>query len=290
MKIIFAAAFVFYSSVSFSQNVGIGIATPDEKLQVDSIIRVGKNEVIPQGSLRQNLIKFGDGNFTTIGEQQKDDRLVLNAGSFSFTTGKVGIGVDSAREMLDVNGGIIIRNSSSNIAGAIRYNAASAALEYRDSEKWNSTKNTYLTKTSYFFEDTSRNIEVNVAQTDLIIPDAGTYLVNYYVNAYNTYFLSGTPTYTFDKYVYRTDVYLYEKNSSTLFQRMKIDNIEISSGGTGEGYAEYFRLPSHEISGVVVMQLLANSKVGIKLKQRTDTNGFGKMRIEQCIITAVKLY
>ena len=257
---------------------------------MDSIIRVGKNEVIPQGSLRQNLIKFGDGNFTTIGEQQKDDRLVLNAGSFNFTTGKVGIGVDSAREMLDVNGGIIIRNSSSNIVGAIRYNAASAALEYRDSEKWNSTKNTYLTKTSYFFEDTSRNIEVNVAQTDLIIPDAGTYLINYYVNAYNTYFLSGTPTYTLDKYVYRTDVYLYEKNSSTLFQRMKIDNIEISSGGTGEGYAEYFRLPSHEISGVVVMQLLANSKVGIKLKQRTDTNGFGKMRIEQCIITAVKLY
>ena len=90
----------------FAQNVGIGITTPDEKLHVDSVIRVGKNAVIAAGSTRKNTIKFGDGNFATIGEQDKDDRLVLNAGSFSFKTGNVGIGVDSAKDKLDVNGDI----------------------------------------------------------------------------------------------------------------------------------------------------------------------------------------
>jgi hypothetical protein len=95
---------VLFSLNVFAQNIGIGTTTPDEKLQVDSVIRIGKNAIIPTGSTRKNTIKFGDGNFATISEQDKDDRLVLNAGSFSFRTGNVGIGLDSATEKLDVNG------------------------------------------------------------------------------------------------------------------------------------------------------------------------------------------
>lgn len=75
-----------------------------------------------------------------------------------------------------------------------------------------------------------------------------------------------------------------------MYQRMKIDNVETSSAGTGAGFTESFSLQPHEISGVVVMQLAANSKVGIKMKQTTETNGFAKMRINLCTITAVRLY
>ena len=100
----------------FAQNVGIGITTPDEKLHVDSVIRIGKNAIIAAGSTRKNTIKFGDGNFATIGEQDKDDRLVLNAGSFSFKTGNVGIGVDSAKDKLDVVG-------NANFTGQLKLNS-----------------------------------------------------------------------------------------------------------------------------------------------------------------------
>ena len=106
MKPLITILFLFFCATSFAQNVGIGTTTPDEKLQVDSVIRIGKNAVIATGSTRKNTIKFGDGNFATIGEQDKDDRLVLNAGSFSFRTGNVGIGLDSATEKLHVNGDI----------------------------------------------------------------------------------------------------------------------------------------------------------------------------------------
>jgi hypothetical protein len=106
MKHIFTTIALFFTTTTFAQNVGIGTTTPDEKLQVDSVIRIGKNAIITSGSTRKNTIKFGDGNFATIGEQDKDDRIVLNAGSFSFRTGNVGIGLDSATEKLHVNGDI----------------------------------------------------------------------------------------------------------------------------------------------------------------------------------------
>ncbi len=115
MKQFFSIVAFFFNVQVIAQNVGIGIATPDEKLQVDSIIRVGKNAVIPLNGTKQNLIKFGDGNFVTVGEQDKDDRLVMKASSFTFKTGSVGIGVDSAKEKLDVAG-------NANISGQLKLN------------------------------------------------------------------------------------------------------------------------------------------------------------------------
>lgn len=107
------------SSFSFAQNVGIGTSTPDEKLQVDCVIRIGKNQTIALESSRQNLVKFGDGNFVTVGEQDKDDRLVLKASSFTFKNGKVDIGVDSVKDILDINGALIINNTNNNNKGGI---------------------------------------------------------------------------------------------------------------------------------------------------------------------------
>jgi hypothetical protein len=115
MKQLITLASLFFTTTVFSQNVGIGISTPDEKLQVDSTIRVGKNEIINIGSSRKNTVKFGDGDFVTVGEQDKDDRLVMKAGSFTFKNGSVGIGVDSAKEKLDIAG-------NANITGQLKFN------------------------------------------------------------------------------------------------------------------------------------------------------------------------
>ncbi|NOU38137.1 MAG: hypothetical protein HOO89_05445 [Ferruginibacter sp.] len=127
MKFFFTLTILLYTSSTFAQNVGIGIAIPDEKLQVDSTIRVGKNAIIVQGSTKKNTIKFGDGDYVTIGEQNKDDRLVLNAGSFSFANGNVGIGVDSATEKLDINGLIKIRSGAPAVGKVLTSDAIGRA-------------------------------------------------------------------------------------------------------------------------------------------------------------------
>ncbi len=111
---------------AFSQNVGIGITSPDEELQVDSVIRIGKNSTITNGINRRNVIKFGDGNFVYIAEQDKDDRLVLKATSFSFRDGNIGVGIDSATAAIDVSGQIRLRSG----AGTAGHVLTSDALGY----------------------------------------------------------------------------------------------------------------------------------------------------------------
>jgi hypothetical protein len=78
-----------------SGNVGIGVSGFGlvEKFQVDANMKVG-NIVWTSGNDR--VIKFGDGNFVTIGETGQDDRMGLTARNFIFTpsssyTGYVGI-------------------------------------------------------------------------------------------------------------------------------------------------------------------------------------------------------
>jgi hypothetical protein len=174
-----------YNNAS-AQNVGIGITTPDEKLQVDSVIRIGKNAIITAGSTRKNTIKFGDGNFATIGEQDKDDRLVLNAGSFTFKTGKIGIGIDSAREMLDVNGGVIIGNTITNNLGAIKYTVADSSFQGFDNTRWKSLINNFeivgedAANLPSSFSSNSRNQYLPIPGYNYTIPKSGNYLVLLY--------------------------------------------------------------------------------------------------------------
>jgi hypothetical protein len=141
MKQLITILFLFFCVNVFAQNVGIGTTTPDEKLQVDSVIRIGKNAVIPIGSTRKNTIKFGDGNFATIGEQDKDDRIVLNAESFSFRNGNVGIGVDSAIAKLDVVGSLKITNGTQGVGKVLTSDAAGNATwanaAYGNTERFN---------------------------------------------------------------------------------------------------------------------------------------------------------
>jgi hypothetical protein len=65
-------------SISYSQNVGIGTVTPNEKLNVDSgNIRIGKNTWFTPSSSRFLLI--GDGDFISLGESEGDDILTIRA-------------------------------------------------------------------------------------------------------------------------------------------------------------------------------------------------------------------
>jgi Chaperone of endosialidase len=75
-------ALVFISTNLTAQNVGISITTPTEKLHVDSgNIKIGKAVWSPTN---KSLLKFGDGNFITIGEEEADDRLTIKAAELFF--------------------------------------------------------------------------------------------------------------------------------------------------------------------------------------------------------------
>lgn len=60
-----------------AQNVGIGTITPTEKLHVDSgNIKIGK---LVWSGVNIPFLKFGDGDYVTLGEEEADDRLTIRA-------------------------------------------------------------------------------------------------------------------------------------------------------------------------------------------------------------------
>ena len=100
---------------SYCQNVGIGTNTPLEKLHVDSgHIKIGK-AILSTG--QTNLIKFGDGDFVTLGEALSDDQMVLTASHFLLRanggTGRVGINTTAfPAAQLEVNGNVRITDGN----------------------------------------------------------------------------------------------------------------------------------------------------------------------------------
>jgi microcystin-dependent protein len=85
----------------YCQNIGIGISTPSEKLNIDSgNVRIGNGVWSTVANSR--LLYFGDQNFISIGEEESDDVLSLQAKEFRFRpsasgySGNVGIGITSS--------------------------------------------------------------------------------------------------------------------------------------------------------------------------------------------------
>ncbi len=119
MKLFFMAVLCLCTTVLYAQNVGIGVTTPLEKLHVDQNIRIGVGSW--SSPLFNRYIKFGDGNYVTIGEVGLDDRLEFsarefifrNSGAYGVNNGKVGINTTgSPAAYLDVNGNVKITDGT----------------------------------------------------------------------------------------------------------------------------------------------------------------------------------
>ena len=150
-KFLFLIITIFTICLQLSaQNVGINVPAPVESLQVDSTIKVGKSQAIgPATPNRKNRVKFGDGEYVTIGEEINDDKLYLRFGdlilkqsSGSLGSGFVGIGIDSATAGLDVEGSLRFRTgaaagrvltSDANGNATWQTNAAGLSLPYSGS-------------------------------------------------------------------------------------------------------------------------------------------------------------
>lgn len=102
-----------------AQRVGIGITNPQEKLHVDSSIKIGLSPW--SSSIHNRFFKIGDGNGVTIGETGRDDRLEFSAREFLFRSsgqypdglGRVGINISTAPSaFLEVNGNVKITDGT----------------------------------------------------------------------------------------------------------------------------------------------------------------------------------
>ncbi len=78
IKLYMLSIFLIVMKNVIAQNVGISNPAPAEKLHVDSgNIKLGN--AVWETAANTKLLKFGDGNFVTIGEDEGDDRLVVKA-------------------------------------------------------------------------------------------------------------------------------------------------------------------------------------------------------------------
>jgi hypothetical protein len=81
-KILLMVAGLLGNLICGAQNVGIGNPTPTEKLHIDSgSIKIGK---LVWSGVNIPFLKFGDGNFITIGEEEADDKLTIRAKEIYF--------------------------------------------------------------------------------------------------------------------------------------------------------------------------------------------------------------
>ena len=90
---------------SATGNVGIGTTSPSEQLHVLNHMQVGDPLNLWSSTADNRLIKFGDGEFASIGEYGGDDNLRIR-GNPIYLTGLVGINKSNPGVALDVGGSI----------------------------------------------------------------------------------------------------------------------------------------------------------------------------------------
>lgn len=171
-----------------AQNVGIGNNNPLERLHVDSgHIKIGRGVIFTGQS---NLLKFGDGNFCTIGEADADDQLTLTGSYFLFKTnggfgGRVGInttgGVPGAQ--LEVNGNLKITDGTQG-AGKVLTSDASGLAAWSPPASGSGAFKALVTTTQNFSSASITNIIFTTEDyddataffsTQYIVPTTGLY-------------------------------------------------------------------------------------------------------------------
>ena len=196
MKLFFTLILSVSVSVLYAQKVGIGLTNPQEKLHVDSSIKIGVGAWT--SSIHNRFFKIGDGNNVTIGEVGLDDRLEFSAREFLFrnsggypgNNGKVGINISSSpTAFLEVNGDVKITDGNQG-AGKVLTSSSDGTGSWQSLPAGNSGFHAKLQ---------SANVVISPATDYVVVFDTETFDDGFGYNSSNGFFVApSVGTYSFN--------------------------------------------------------------------------------------------
>lgn len=133
------------------------------------------------------------------------------------------------------------------------------------------------------------NTEVDFPTTNVTAPTTGTYLITYFIDAYNSFYLDCFNNCTTPR-IDQTLAYIYNKSDGNLYQKQNIDFKSIDNNTVGGFSTSVLRFPAHQISGSIVRTLFANQQVGVKMQTLGNPSAISEARINVSNITLVRLF
>jgi hypothetical protein len=205
-------------------------------------------------------------------------------------SGNVGVGTPSPAEKLDVNGKTKtteLQVTTGPGAGKVLTSDTSGNATWQTPAS--GTVNSSLETNVYNLSTALQNVEVDFPTTNVTVPATGTYLITYYVDAYNTFVLDCVNNCTTPK-TDQTIAYIYNKSDGNLYQKQNIDFKSLDYDTTPGFSTITYRLPAHQISGSIVRQLFVNQQIGVKMQSLGNPSAASEARIRQSTITLVRLF
>ena len=216
--------------------------------------------------------KFNAGNLTASNIYQQP------IGSF---TGSIGIGTTNPTASLEINGTLKITDGTQGDKKVLTSDASGKASWQPVNQQYENTVSNLST--------TIQGAIVDFNETNIAAPVAGTYLITYFLDAYNTfnytcYNASCGPIVNY------TTAALWNKSAPTIYQNVRIDfqlQDESSTAGTS---IHHYSCPDHIVSASLVSYLSANDVIGFKMRSFADPGAVSEIRIRTSTITLVRLY
>lgn len=209
---------------------------------------------------------------------------------YNNNIGFVGVGTSSPTEKLDVNGKIKtteLQVTSGAGAGKVLTSDVSGNATWQTPVA--GTVNQSVETNVYNLATALQNQEVDFPTTNVTVPATGTYLITYFVDAYNTFFLDCIDNCTTPK-TDQTIAYIYNKSDGNMYQKQNIDFKSVDYD-TAPGFSTInYRLPAHQISGSIVRQLFVNQQIGVKMQSLGNPNATSEARIRQSTVTLTRLF
>ncbi|HLP63577.1 hypothetical protein [Flavobacterium sp.] len=243
-------------------------------------------------------LNFGDADLVYISEDEDDNLLINSSGRTAIMGTSVGIGTLNPSAKLEVNGNTKTSNIQITNGAGVGKILTSDANGYATWETPASIVPPATVNQSYVqyagdLTTTIQGEEVDFPTTNIIVPENGTYLITYYLDAYNTFSLNCNSPCTSTRLV-QTSAYIDNKSNNNRLQTQRIDFLDVDSFPNGANFTQVYTMPAHQISGSIVTFLNANNQIGIKMRSFIGANtggpAGGEIKIRESKITLIRLY
>ncbi|MBN8643084.1 MAG: collagen-like protein [Flavobacteriales bacterium] len=243
-------------------------------------------------------LNFGDADLVYISEDEDDNLLINSSGRTAIMSTSVGIGTLNPSAKLEVNGNTKTSNIQITNGAGVGKILTSDANGYATWETPASIVPPATVNQSYVqyagdLTTTIQGEEVDFPTTNIIVPENGTYLITYYLDAYNTFSLNCNSPCTSTRLV-QTSAYIDNKSNNNRLQTQRIDFLDVDSFPNGANFTQVYTMPAHQISGSIVTFLNANNQIGIKMRSFIGANtggpAGGEIKIRESKITLIRLY